>query len=99
MFICNQVAKSREILMFVCLQKDAKQCCDVAKVDRAHCSGRRPAVSAQNNEYDRPSQRHSIVWHLFGDKQTSKSHEAYSLFPVMLTLNLADKQTSKSRET
>ena len=28
--------KSREILMFVCLQKDAKQCCDGTNVDRAH---------------------------------------------------------------
>ena len=25
LFVCNQVAKSREILMFVCLQKDTKQ--------------------------------------------------------------------------
>ena len=33
---CNigkQTTKSREILMFVCLQKDAKQCCDVTKLD------------------------------------------------------------------
>ena len=28
MFVCNCVAKSHKILMFVCLQKDAKQCCD-----------------------------------------------------------------------
>ena len=28
-----RVPKSHEILMFVCLQKDAKQCCDVTKFD------------------------------------------------------------------
>ena len=31
--------KSREILMFVCPQKDAKQCCDVTKLDCTHCAG------------------------------------------------------------
>ena len=30
--------KSHEILMFVCLQKDAKQCCDAAKLACAHCA-------------------------------------------------------------
>ena len=39
-FVGNQVTKSREILMFVCLQKDSKQCCDVTNLDRAHCAGR-----------------------------------------------------------
>ena len=34
------LSKSCEILMFVCLQKEAKQCCD-AKLDRAHCAGQR----------------------------------------------------------
>ena len=29
----NGVPKSHEILMFVCLQKDAKQCCEVTKLD------------------------------------------------------------------
>ena len=32
--------KSREILMFVCLQKDAKQGCDATKLDCTHCAGR-----------------------------------------------------------
>ena len=31
MFVCNQWAKSHEILMFVSLQKDAKRCCDATK--------------------------------------------------------------------
>ena len=39
MFVCNQVAESLEILMFVCLQKDAKQCCDATKLDRTQCGG------------------------------------------------------------
>ena len=39
MFVGNQLAKSHEILMFVCLQKDAKQCCEVTKLDGTHCSG------------------------------------------------------------
>ena len=38
----NGVPKSPEILMFVCLQKDAKQCCDATKLDRTHCAGRQP---------------------------------------------------------
>ena len=33
----NRVPKSHEILMFVCLQKDAKQCCDATKVGCTHC--------------------------------------------------------------
>ena len=32
----NRGPKSGEILMFVCLQKDAKQCCDAAKLDCTH---------------------------------------------------------------
>ena len=31
MFVCSQVAKSHEIMMFVCLQKDNEQCCDAIK--------------------------------------------------------------------
>ena len=30
-FVCNQVAKSGDNLMFVCLQKDTKQRCDATK--------------------------------------------------------------------
>ena len=37
------VPKSREILMFVCLQKDAKDWCEATKLDRTHCAGLRPA--------------------------------------------------------
>ena len=33
--------QSHEILMFVCLQKAAKQCCDVTKLGCTHRSGRR----------------------------------------------------------
>ena len=32
LFVCNLVAKSHEILMFVCLQKDAKQSCSQSSV-------------------------------------------------------------------
>ena len=39
----NSEPKSCEILMFVCLQKDAKQCCDATKNDRTHCVGQQPA--------------------------------------------------------
>ena len=31
--------KSREILMFVCLQKDTKQCCNATNLNRIHCDG------------------------------------------------------------
>ena len=39
MFVSNKPTKSREILVFVCLQKDAKQCCDATKLDCTHCTG------------------------------------------------------------
>ena len=32
----HRVPMSREILMFVCLQKDAKCCCDAMKIDHTH---------------------------------------------------------------
>ena len=32
----NRVLKSQEILMFVCLQKDAKQCCDATTPKSIH---------------------------------------------------------------
>ena len=35
----NSEPKSREILMFVCLQKDVKQCCDATELDCTHCPG------------------------------------------------------------
>ena len=31
-----------------------------------------------HNEYDQALSHHSFLWHFFGDKQTSKSHETYS---------------------
>ena len=37
--VCNNVLKSREILMFVCLQKDTKQWCDITKLDCTSCFG------------------------------------------------------------
>ena len=37
--------KSNEIVMSVCMQKDAKQCCDVTKLDCTLCSG-----GSQNND-------------------------------------------------
>ena len=33
------------------------------------------SVVDQHNEYNQTLWHHSIVYHLFGDKQTSKSHE------------------------
>ena len=33
----DRPTKSHEILMFVGLQKDAKECCDVTRFDRARC--------------------------------------------------------------
>ena len=49
MFVCNQVPKSGEILMFVCRQKDTKQCCDATKLDCAQCAGQRhPSNKHQN---------------------------------------------------
>ena len=32
----NKAPKSREILKFVCLQKDAKQCCDATTPESIH---------------------------------------------------------------
>ena len=46
--------------MFVCLQKDAKQCCDVAKLDRYSLCWSATQVVDQHNEYDRALWRHSI---------------------------------------
>ena len=43
----------------------------------------------QHNEYHLALQDHIIVWHLFGDKQTSKSHEtkvSYVLWSSMEVL-------------
>ena len=36
LMLTDRATKSHEILMFVCLQKDAKQCCDVTKLECAH---------------------------------------------------------------
>ena len=41
--------KSREILMFVRLQKDAKQCCDVTDLDCAYCYGHCPETLARSS--------------------------------------------------
>ena len=38
----NRVGKSHEILMFVCLKKDAQQWCDITMFDCSHCSGCQP---------------------------------------------------------
>ena len=38
--VSNNLPKSHEILMFVCLQKGVKQCCDGMKFHCTHCSGR-----------------------------------------------------------
>ena len=45
------------------------------KFKRTHC-----VVFGQHNEYNQPLWHQSIVWHLFRDKHTSKSHET-EVFP------------------
>ena len=72
-FIQIGETKSRQILMVVCLKKKyAKQCCDATENGRTHCAG---CDCDQHNEYDRALWHHSIAWHLFGGKETSKSHK------------------------
>ena len=71
--------------MFVCLQKNSKQCCDATKFGGTHCAGQQLPLLAItmsttelcgiHNEHNQTLWHHSIVWRLFGDKQTSKSHE------------------------
>ena len=46
----NSEPTSHEILMFVCLQKDAKRCCDVTKLGCTQCSGR--SSTDQSIEYN-----------------------------------------------
>ena len=45
----NMVPETCDILMFVCLQKDAKQWCDAAKLERTHCAGHQPAQLVQSS--------------------------------------------------
>ena len=40
----HKAPNAQEILMFVCLQKGVKQCCDEAKSDRTHCASHWPLV-------------------------------------------------------
>ena len=40
--------KSCEILRFVRLQKDSKQCCDATKLNRTHCAGRSRPTSTMS---------------------------------------------------
>ena len=60
--------------LFVCIHKDSKQCCDVISLIvfnlQAQDGRLRPAQWACSS-----LQHHSIVWRLFGDKQTWKSQE------------------------
>ena len=39
LMLTDRASKSHEILMFVCLQKDAKHCWDATKLDCTHCAG------------------------------------------------------------
>ena len=49
-YMSNMTPKSREILMIVCLQKDAKQCCDATEFGRTHCTGQfTPKMKANAN--------------------------------------------------
>ena len=82
----NREPRSCEILMFACLQKGAKQCDDVTKLECTYCAGHRhhkarlfslcQLISTMSNEYSRAMWYHTIVWHLFRYKQTSKFSEA-----------------------
>ena len=47
--------------MFVCLQKDAKQCCDAIKMSCTPCSGQLLSAVGQNNESNPSLWHHSIV--------------------------------------
>ena len=38
--LCYGSPKCQEILMFVCFQKEDKQCCVVAKLGCTHCAGK-----------------------------------------------------------
>ena len=40
--IHNKRPMSSEILMFACLQKEVKQCCDAIKHDCTYCAGQQP---------------------------------------------------------
>ena len=85
---CNGALKSHEILMLVCLQKDAKWCCDAAKLNCTHCSSQRSLSTNRINLYYRAFRRHSIFWCLFRDKQTSICDETLVLTEWWMMRNL-----------
>ena len=59
-----QLGTSREILKFVCLQKDAEQCSDTIKLDCAYCAGQED----HNNKYNQALWCPYIIWHIFWDQ-------------------------------
>ena len=69
--------KSHEILMFVCLQKDHKQCCDATKLDCTHCAGH--CAGQRQHKYNQTLWHRSIVWHLFGDTNIKISRDLGAL--------------------
>ena len=44
----------------------------------------------QHNEYNQALWHHSIVWHLFGDKETSKSR--YTKMPCVFSILLKTRE-------
>ena len=75
---CISSTQSLEILMFICNQKDAKQCCETTRLNCRYCVSHGPAQCVQ------PSfmvSQHCLAsfFSVFGDKQTAKFHETYNL--------------------
>ena len=69
----NKATKSGEILMFVSKKMPNNAVMPLRWVVLIVLVG--DEVEDQNDEYNPSLWHHSIVWHLFGDKQTSKSHQ------------------------
>ena len=75
--------ESHERLMFVCLQKDAKQCCDVSNLDCTHCYGL--WLMTGKNEHNWALWLRNIVWSIFVGKQAS------NIMRLICLINACDK--------
>ena len=73
----NMAPKFCEILMFVWILEDAKQCCDATNLHCTHCAyQQRSSLTMQHNEYHWSLRHPSIVWrHL----QTNKHQISWAL--------------------
>ena len=74
----NSTPKSAEILMFVCLQTNAKQCCNATKLDRCHCASHSPG----QNEYNRTLWHQCIV--IFVETDIKMSQDLAAILIQML---------------